>query len=195
MSRDPAPVDATKRMQRHASALAEYLRKDPLQDRALWALWREIRDQFSVWRALVSWFAPLHPRIHRNRLLGFDSLEGLRVRTAIRGLFGRLETVSDGDLRALIGLAELNSVQQQFYFNSIVLIYVTVPLAVAAIWAQLFPASLKAEILAPNLQIWATLLIPLLAATAIRFLASWRARAFLLVLQIAEIERSARHQG
>jgi len=167
-------------------------RPDPLQDQPLWALWQALMACYPLWRSVLSAMNPWSGFRKENSYFWFDVIRGLRSMPPSLRVMDRLSSVSDGDLDGLIGLAEVNSKRQEHFFRTLVLGYVTVPFTAGAIWAQLLPGQLIALLKNPDLApVWGGTIAGLASALIIRFIADWRARSFLTLLQMARIERTA----
>lgn len=165
---------------------------DPLADRPLWGLWRELMALYPLWRSVLSAMNPRSAFRRENSYFWFDVIRGLRSMSSSLRVAERLESVGDSDLDGLIALAEVNSRRQEHFFRTLVLSYVTVPFTIGAIWAQLMPGQLISLVKEPDLApVWGGTIAGLATALAVRFIADWRARSFLAVLQMARIERSA----
>ncbi|MFN7281335.1 hypothetical protein [Brevundimonas sp.] len=79
--------------------------------------------------------------------------------------------MTDRELDGLITLGEINSRRQEHFFRSLVLAYITVPLTVGAIWAQLAPDNLISLVRNPELApVWGGTIAGLATAVAIRLL-------------------------
>lgn len=165
---------------------------NPLADRPLWSLWRELMALYPLWRSLVS---AMNPRSHfrrENSYFWFDVIRGLRSMSSSLRVVARLKAVSDAELDGLIGMAEVNSKRQEHFFRTLVLSYVTVPFAIGAIWAQLTPGQMIRLLEDERYQFyWIGAVAVLATALAVRFIADWRARSFLTLLQLVRIERTA----
>jgi hypothetical protein len=166
--------------------------KGPLADNRLWALWQEVIALYPLSRSFLAALSPSSPFRRETSWFWFDVVLGLRSMRPSRTVVARLQTVTDAELEGLIALGEINSRRQEHFFRTLVLAYITVPLTVGAIWAQLSPASLiglaRNEDLAP---FWGGTIAGLASAVVVRFITDWRARSFLAVLQMARAERKA----
>jgi len=148
--------------------------KGPLADNRLWALWREVMALYPLSHSLIAGLSPSSPFRRETSWFWFDVVFGLRAMKSSRAIAQRLSTVTEAELDGLIVIGEINSRRQEHFFRSLVLAYITVPLTVGAIWAQLAPDSL----------------VGLATAILIRFVADWRARSFLAVLTMIRAERA-----
>lgn len=166
--------------------------RGPLVDQPLWVLWRELTALYPLWRSIAAALTPFNGFRKENSYFWFDVIEALRSMASSRAVVARLAVVTDAQLDGVVALAEVNSKRQEHFFRTLVLAYVTVPFTVGAIWAQLMPGQLIAILKDPNLApVWGGTIAGLATALVIRFIADWRARSFLTVLQIARIERNA----
>jgi hypothetical protein len=164
--------------------------KGPLADNRLWALWREVIALYPLHHSLLAGLSPVSPFRRETSWFWFDVILGLRSMRSSRAVAARLESVTDGELDGLITLGEINSRRQEHFFRSLVLAYITVPLTLGAIWAQLSPANLMSLVRNPELApVWGGTIAGLATAVAIRFVSDWRARSFLAVLMMVRAER------
>lgn len=165
---------------------------EPRIDEPLWVLWQSLMALYPLWRSLLTVFSPFSPFQRETSWFWFDVIRGLRAMPSSQAVIARLKTVTDGELDGVIALAEVNSKRQEHFFRSLVLAYVTVPFTLGAIWAQLAPGQLmgllRSEDYGPY---WGGTVAGLATALIIRFVADWRARSFLALLQMARIERQA----
>lgn len=165
--------------------------KGPLADNRLWVLWQEVLALYPLSRSLVAGLSPGSPFRRETSWFWFDVVLGLRSMRSSRDVATRLEAVTDAELDGLIVIGEINSRRQEHFFRSLVLAYITVPLTVGAIWAQLLPGTLMALARDPDYApIWGGTIAGLATAIMIRFMADWRARSFLAVLTMIRAERT-----
>ncbi len=166
--------------------------KGHLADNRLWSLWREVIALYPLSRSLIAGLSPSSPFRRETSWFWFDVVLGLRSMSSSRRVANRLSAVSDAELDGLIVIAEVNSRRQEHFLRSLVLAYVTVPLAALGIWASLSSATMVA--LARNTDlapVWGGAIAGLATAVAIRFVADWRARSFLALLCLVRAERKA----
>jgi len=147
---------------------------------------------YPLWRSILTAMTPWSGFRKETSYLWFDVIRGLRSMPSSRRVVERLRSITTREMDGVIALAEVNSKRQEHFFRTLVLAYVTVPFTIGAIWAQLMPgqliALLKNSELAP---VWGGTIAGLASALVIRFIADWRARSFLTLLQMARIERNA----
>lgn len=180
--RPPAPVRLKLRLK--ASEI--------LADSGLWTLWRELIALYPAWRSLMESMRPFGLFQSENQLFRFDVIQGLRAMQVSRDVLARLKDVDDATVDGVIGLAEVNVKRQEHFFRSVILAYVTIPLTVGAIWAQLSPSGVSAFLAGDGAGPAAAGGIAGLATIVlVRFVADWRAKAFLSLLLMARIERAA----
>lgn len=161
---------------------------DPLRGHAIWMLWREARRRFPLGRALLGAYGQT-PVKHRQ---ASDAVQLLRLSPPGQAVIAHLHTATPADLERLITLAEVNARRQDHFFRSVVLIYITVPLTIGALWAQLSPSTLRTAFANPDLAgLWAGVILGSAGALLVRFLADWHAKAFLGLLEIAKAEGAA----
>ncbi len=141
--------------------------------------------------SLIAGLSPSSPFRRETSWFWFDVVFGLRAMKSSRAIAQRLSTVTEAELDGLIVIGEINSRRQEHFFRSLVLAYITVPLTVGAIWAQLAPDSLVGLARNPDLaSVWGGTVAGLATAILIRFVADWRARSFLAVLTMIRAERA-----
>jgi hypothetical protein len=145
--------------------------KGPLAENHLWALWREVLALYPLHRSLLAGLSPVSQFRRETSWFWFDVILGLRSMGSSRAVAARLESVTDRELDGLITLGEINSRRQEHFFRSLVLAYITVPLTVGAIWAQLAPDNLISLVRNPELApVWGGTIAGLATAVAIRLL-------------------------
>lgn len=165
---------------------------DPLKGLPLWDVWHELMALYPLWKSVRTAFSPFNNFRRENSYFWFDVIRGLRSMPSGRAVVARARTLSPAELDGVISLAEVNSKRQEHFFRTLVLAYVTVPFTVGAIWAQLSPGQLMGLLRNPELgPVWGGTIAGLGSALVIRFIADWRARSFLTLLQMARIEASA----
>lgn len=149
-----------------------------------WALWRRLRTFFPTWSLLSSSFVTPGAWGY----LGNDFISGFRRNRSTRQTFELLEGVSDVDFDALSALANLNARRQEQMLRAVVIGYLTVPLSIVAILAEVAGGSLLAfarEHTELAIQIGVTAALgPLMF-----FMSHWRSRQIVAVLDLVRIER------
>lgn len=160
-----------------------YAPRAPVPDTPLWALWDSLHRLFPMW-----WFLVSASTSAWRRFSGFDSLRRLRLSPRVVKAVALLDMADDATLDDLIALARVNVDRQGYFARTILFAYVSIPISIGAIFAQLQPALLQAWLIdyAPS---WAGTLAGLGVAVLIRLTLDGQARQFLAMLEIARIER------
>ncbi len=148
-------------------------------------LWRALRDKFSFWRFLAFALG-----FRRRYYLRYDAMDPLRRSAQARAVQATLADATRAELEGLHGLAQLNARRQDSFLRAILFAYITIPLGVGAVWAQVEPGALTQSLQAyPSL--WGGGFAGLTVAVLYRFMADWRARDLEGTLAMALIERDA----
>jgi len=160
-------------------------RTPPVPDMPVWHAWRDIQRAQPLGRFFVS--AVISRYAEPNT--GYDVISGIRAKRALAPVVTRLESLADGDLEALLTLAELNSERQQYLARILLLAYFTVPLTVGALWLQLDPKGLAASFrIAPSA--WGAGVASAGAAVVLRLLVEAQARNVVTLVRCLTVERS-----
>lgn len=146
---------------------------------AVWERWRAVQRQLTLGRMARG-------LLRARGLGGFDAIRGVRESPWMVDLEALLHGINETDRTALIELAKLNLERQSYYARLVLLAYVTVPLTLIALAAQLSPGGLK-QILTGSSYGAACVILGPAVAVVIRFVAEARARALLLALQLLNI--------
>jgi hypothetical protein len=167
-------------------------RPDPLDGNPVWDLWRDLMALYPLWRSALAAFSPRSQFRRENTYWWFDVVRGLRSMPSSQAVVARLATVSDAELEAVISVAEINARRQEHFVRVLFLSYITIPFTVGAIWAELAPGQMVELLRDPRwASWWAGGGAGLIVALVVRFLADWRARSFLTLLELARTEREA----
>jgi hypothetical protein len=163
-----------------------------LASRPLWGLWRALTALYPLSQSLLAMVTHRGALNRETSYFWFDVVIALRAMPSSLKVATRLDEVSDAELDGVIAIAELNSKRQEHFLRSIVLGYLTVPLTVGAIAAELWPGALLSLFQRPELSgVWSGTIAGLATALLIRFVADWRARSFLTLLQMVRLERQS----
>ena len=149
-----------------------------------WALWDKLRRLFPAWSLFLD---GLHTPGAWG-YMGVDYLTGFRKNRSTRQAFALLEGVDEATFDALSALASLNTRRHDQMLRAVVIAYLTVPLSVGALLAELAGDSvigfLKAH---PELTI--QIAVGVTMAPLSYFMAHWRSRQIVGVLDLIRIER------
>ncbi|QTC90570.1 hypothetical protein [Brevundimonas goettingensis] len=108
----------------------------------LWNLWRRLKHNFPAWSLLPSGlYTP-----GAWGYIGVDFISGFRRNTSTRQTFDLLDGVDDKMFDALYALAGLNGRRQDQMLKAVVIGYLTLPLSIIAIIADIEGDSVAAFI-------------------------------------------------
>ena len=120
--------------------------------------------------------------------LGVDFISGFRRNRSTREAFALLEGVDDRTFDAVSAMANLNARRQEQMLRAVIIAYLTVPVTIVAILAEVAGDSLVAFI-RDNLQIAAPVIAGVTLAPVSYFTSHWRSRQIVSVLDLIRIER------
>lgn len=150
----------------------------------LWALWRTLTRLFPAWRLIPeAFYTP-----GAWGYVGVDFVSGFRRNPSTRQTFELLRDIGDERLDALTALANLNSRRQEQLLRAVVIGYLTLPLTITALAADLAGDSVMGLLRAHGSAALQLALI-VTAAPVGYFLSHWRSRQIVGVLDLVRIER------
>ena len=153
----------------------------------LWRLWRSLHRLFPTWALIPESFVTPGAWGY----MGLDFLSGLRRNPSTLKTFALLEGVSDALFDGLTAMAALNARRQDQLLRVVIVGYLTVPLSILALVAELAGASLMTFVKAhQNITLWIAL--TLTAAPVGYMMSAWRAKQVISVLDLIRIERQQR---
>ena len=150
----------------------------------VWALWGQLKRYFPTWSLLPSSFYTPGAWGY----LGVDFVSGFRRNRSTQQAFELLAGVDDRVFDAVSALANLNSRRQDQMLRAVIVAYLTVPISIIAILAEVAGASLMAfvrENLVMAIQVGAGATL----ASLSYYLSHWRSRQIVSVLDLIRIER------
>lgn len=150
----------------------------------LWALWDRLKRIFPTWSVLPeAFYTP-----GAWGYVGVDFVSGFRKNPSTLKTFALLEDVDDACFDALSALANLNARRQEQLLRAVVIGYLTLPLTVTALAADLAGDSVMGL-----LRDHTTIAIQIAAMITLGplgyFLSHWRSRQIVGVLDLIRIER------
>lgn len=150
----------------------------------LWALWDKLKRLFPSWSVLPeAFYTP-----GAWGYMGVDFVSGFRRNPSTIKTFDLLKDVDDARFDALSALANLNARRQEQLLRAVVIGYLTLPLTIAALAADVAGDSVLGLIRAHTaLAIYIAMTISL--APAGYFMSHWRSRQIIGVLDLIRIER------
>jgi hypothetical protein len=150
----------------------------------VWALWDELKRLFPTWSLLPeAFYTP-----GAWGYVGVDFVSGFRKNPSTLKTFNLLRDVDDARFDALSALANLNARRQDQLLRAVAIGYLTLPLTITALAADLAGDSvmgLLREHTTAAIQIGATIALGPLGY----FLSHWRSRQIVGVLDLIRIER------
>lgn len=150
----------------------------------VWVLWNQLKRFFPTWSlGLSSFYTP-----GAWGYVGVDFVSGFRRNRSTRQAFELLEGVDDAAFDALSALAGLNARRQEQMLRAVVLGYLTVPLSITALMAEISGDSVIA--FANDNRVLVIQLVVLATAGPLGYMMShWRSRQIIGVLDLIRIER------
>ena len=156
------------------------------QELACWTLWRRLKNEFPVWSFVPSWF--YSPGAYGY--LGVDFLSGFRRNGSTKRAFALLEGVDAKTFDAVTALAALNARRQEQMLRAVVITYLTVPVSITALVAEIIGDDL-ATFVREHMYNCLALALTLSIGPLSYLMSNWRARQIVGVLELAKIERQA----
>ncbi len=153
----------------------------------LWRLWNALHKLFpSLGLISDSFVTP-----GAWGYVGVDFVSGFRRNPSTRKAFALLEGVDDALFDGLTALAALNARRQEQLLRAVVILYLTMPLSIAALLADIAGDSIMAFLKANQPSAVA---IGILATSAPLgyMMSTWRSRQLIGVLDLIRIERDQR---
>ncbi|MGA0607354.1 hypothetical protein ACO2Q0_15290 [Phenylobacterium sp. VNQ135] len=157
------------------------------QELACWTLWRKLKNEFSAWSFMPSWFYT--PGSYGY--IGVDFLSGFRRNRSTQRAFALLEDVDARTFDAVAALAALNARRQEQMMRAVVISYLTVPVTVTALVAEILGDDL-ASLVREHMFDGLVLALSLAIGPVAYLISNWRARQIVGVLELIRIERDAR---
>jgi hypothetical protein len=150
----------------------------------VWALWKRLRAYFPTWSLLPSSFVTPGAWGY----MGNDFISGFRRNRSTQQAFELLDGVTDRDFDALSALANLNARRQDQMLRAVVIAYLTVPLSIVAILAEVAGGSLLTFV--RDHSDWAIqTAVAITFGPVVFFMSHWRSRQIVAVLDLIRIER------
>lgn len=150
----------------------------------VWSLWKRLKAYFPTWGLLPDSFVTPGAWGY----MGNDFVSGFRRNRSTQQTFDLLDGVTERDFDALSALANLNARRQEQMLRAVVIAYLTVPLSVVAILAEVAGGSLVTFVRErPDWAIQIALTVTL--GPLAYFLSHWRSRQIVSVLDLVRIER------
>jgi hypothetical protein len=150
----------------------------------LWSLWRRLHRLFPTWSLLPSsLYTP-----GAWGYMGVDFVSGFRKNPSTIKAFELFESVDDATFDAVSALASLNARRQDQMLRAVIVGYLTVPLSIMALLAELAGASVMSFI-RDHLRDLIPVVVALTLGPVAYFMSNWRSRQIMGVLDLIRIER------
>lgn len=150
----------------------------------LWDLWRRLIRLFPAWSLLPSsLYTP-----GAWGYMGVDFVSGFRKNPSTIKAFELFEGVDDATFDAVSALASLNARRQDQMLRAVIVGYLTVPLSIMALLAELAGASVMSFI-RDHLRDLIPVVVALTLGPVAYFMSNWRSRQIMGVLDLIRIER------
>jgi hypothetical protein len=156
----------------------------PEESAALWDLWRRLKRNFPAWSLLPSGFYTPGAWGY----IGVDFVSGFRRNRSTRQTFDLLRDIDDPAFDALCALAGLNGRRQDQMLKAVVIGYLTLPLSVVAVIADIEGDSVAAFIREHSTLVYEIVLTATLGPLTF-LMSQWRSRQIIGVLDLIRIER------
>ncbi|MFN7129959.1 MAG: hypothetical protein ACK4OJ_12930 [Brevundimonas sp.] len=150
----------------------------------LWALWRRLKALFPLWSLIPSSFYTPGAWGYA----GVDFVSGFRRNPSTLKTFDLLDGVGEAGFEALYALANLNARRQDQILRFVIICYLTVPLSILALLAELAGDSLLSFTRAHMWEV-ISLLVAVGLGPITYMMSQWRSRQIIGVLDLVRIER------
>lgn len=150
----------------------------------VWGLWKRLIRHFPAWSLIPSsFYTP-----GAFGYLGVDFVTGFRANRSTNQAFDLLDGVDDTTFDALSALANLNARRQDQMLRAVVIAYLTVPITVLAIVAEVAGDGLVSFVRG-NMTFVVSGAVGVTMASLSYYLSHWRSRQIVGVLDLIRIER------
>ncbi len=150
----------------------------------LWALWRRLKGYFPTWSLIPSGFYTPGAWGY----VGVDFLSGFRRNRSTNQAFDLAKDLDDATFDALSALANLNARRQDQMLRAVVLGYLTAPLTIIAVLAEVAGDSMLAFVMANRANVIGMASVAALGPLGY-LMSHWRSRQMVGVLDLIRIER------
>ena len=150
----------------------------------LWSLWRRLKGLFPVWSLLPS-------SVYTPGAWGYtgvDFVSGFRRNPSTLKAFALLDGVDRATFDALATLADLNARRQDQMLRFVIICYLTVPVSILALTADLAGDSLLSFTRA-HLSMVVSILVIMGLGPVSYLMGQWRSRQIIGVLDLIRVER------
>lgn len=156
-----------------------------LPDHPVWAAWKKLVALFPGWSLIPESFVT--PGAWT--MTGVDFVSGLRRNRSTRKAFEATQDLPSDIFAGLCDLAALNEARQAQVLRMVIIGYLTIPLSVIAVLAEIAGDDLSAFVRTHALSLIGAAAVLTLGPIGY-FISHWRARQIVSVLRLIQIERS-----
>lgn len=157
----------------------------------LWDLWRQLKRYFPAWSLFPSGFYTPGAWGY----MGVDFISGFRRNRSTHQAFDLLKDLDAARFDALYALASLNARRQDHMLKAVVIGYLTLPLSILAVLADVAGDSLT-TFLREHSTVTLQMVITAGLAPLCFLMSQWRSRQIIGVLDMIRIERElAAHEA
>jgi len=150
----------------------------------IWALWNQLKRYFPTWSLLPSsLYTP-----GAWGYMGVDFISGFRRNRSTLQAFELLSEVDDRTFDAVSALANVNARRQDQMLRAVIIAYLTIPVSIIAILAEVAGDSLVSFVRA-NLETSIQFGVAVTFGPLVYYLSHWRSRQIVSVLDLIRIER------
>lgn len=150
----------------------------------IWSRWDRLKRHFPVWSLLPSSFYTPGAWSY----LGVDFVSGFRQNRSTHQAFDIMDGADASVFDAVTALASLNARRQDQMLKAVIITYLTVPITVLALAAEIEGAGMVALARA-NMNLVVPIVAGLTLAPFSYFCSAWRAHQMVSVLDLIRIER------
>lgn len=150
----------------------------------VWDRWNRLKAHFPAWSLLPSSFVTPGAWGY----IGVDFLTGFRANRNTHQAFEIMADADDALFDGVSALANLNARRQEQMLRAVIIAYLTIPVSILAVVAEVAGDSLLAYARA-NLDVVVPLATGLTMAPLSYFMSHWRSRQIVGVLDLIRIER------
>lgn len=149
----------------------------------VWPLWKSLHRLFPVWGWLTGLGTP-----GAWSQAGIDHVTGLRRNRSTDKAFALFADSPDAEFEAVAAIADLNARRQKQMFSVVAVAYVTIPLSLIGIGAEVFSSDVE-RFARANPGLIAQGVMIATAGALYYFASHWRARQIVEVMELIRLER------
>lgn len=150
----------------------------------IWDLWKRLKSHFPAWSLIPSGFVTPGAWSY----VGVDFITGFRANRNTHQAFEIMKDADDAAFDGVSALANLNARRQEQMLRAVIIGYLTIPVSILALTAEVAGDSLVAFARA-HMDVVVPLAAGLTLAPVSYFASHWRSRQIVGVLDLIRIER------